>query len=92
MIMGARDDGTVTSAALDQLYATLPATAEGAFVELAGGGHGFPTRGNSQVTRRVIPRLKTFIDNDTRYTQFLCPSLVDSTGISRYRNTCPCVA
>jgi acetyl esterase/lipase len=91
MIMGARDDGTITPAALDQLYATLPGSTEGAFVELSSGGHGFPTWGNSQVTRRMIPWLKTFIDNDTRYTQFLCPSLTDSTGVSRYRNTCPYV-
>ncbi|TDC06974.1 lipase [Streptomyces sp. 8K308] len=89
MITGARDDGTVTPSALDQLYATLPAGTEGAFVELASGGHGFPTWGNSQVTRRVIPWLKVFLDNDNRYTQFLCPGLADSTGVSRYRNTCP---
>ncbi|RKN38964.1 dienelactone hydrolase family protein [Streptomyces hoynatensis] len=89
MIMGARDDGTITPDTLDRLYATLPAGTEGAFVELSGGGHGFPTWGNSEVTRRVIPWLKTFLDNDTRYTQFLCPGLADSTGVSRYANTCP---
>jgi dienelactone hydrolase len=89
MIMGARDDGTVTPASLDRLYATLPTTTEGAFVELSSGGHGFPTWGNSNVTRRMIPWLKIFLDNDTRYTQFLCPGLADSTGVSRYGNTCP---
>jgi dienelactone hydrolase len=89
MVMGARDDGAVTPSSLDTLYATLPAGTEGAFVELSRGGHGFPTWGNSNVTRRVVPWLKTFIDNDARYTRFLCSTLADSAGVSRYRNTCP---
>jgi hypothetical protein len=91
MIMGARDDGTVTPSYLDGLYAGMPAATQSAFIELTSGGHGFPTWGNSQVTRRVIPWLKIFLDNDTRYTQFLCPSLADSSGISRSRTKCPYV-
>ncbi|MEU1605267.1 poly(ethylene terephthalate) hydrolase family protein [Micromonospora matsumotoense] len=89
LIMGARDDGTVTPSSINSLWATKPATTKGAYVELSGGGHGFPTWGNSQVTRREIPWLKIFLDNDTRYTQFLCPSLADSTGVSRYLSECP---
>ena len=34
------------------------------------------------MTRRTIPWLKIFLDNDTRYTQFLCPSLADNSGVS----------
>ena len=41
--------------------------------------------------RLTIPWLKIFSDNDTRYTQFLCPSLKDSSGVLEYRNTCPYV-
>jgi hypothetical protein len=89
MIMGATDDGTITPGTLDQLYATLPADTPGAYLQLTSGGHGFPTWGNSEVTRRMIPWLKIFIDNDTRYTQFLCPELADPTGVARYENTCP---
>ncbi|WP_416973062.1 alpha/beta hydrolase family protein [Streptomyces sp. 4F14] len=89
MIISARDDTVVTPNSVDNLYATLPAATEGAFLELATGGHGFPTRGNSAVTRRAIPWLKIFLDDDTRYTQFLCPALADPSGISRSRTTCP---
>ncbi|MEX3106699.1 MULTISPECIES: dienelactone hydrolase family protein [unclassified Streptomyces] len=89
MIMGARDDGVVTPASLDRLYATMPAATQGAYLELATGGHGFSTWGNSAVTRRAIPWLKIFLDNDTRYTQFLCPSLADTSGISKSRTKCP---
>ncbi|WP_435857793.1 poly(ethylene terephthalate) hydrolase family protein [Streptomyces olindensis] len=91
MIMGARDDGTVTPSYLDGLYGGMPAGTQSAFIELTTGGHGFPTWGNSNVTRRTIPWLKIFLDNDTRYTQFLCPSLADSSGVSRSRTKCPYV-
>ncbi|MGW4942053.1 lectin [Actinoplanes sp. NPDC004185] len=89
LMMGARDDGTVTPSSLNTLWASKPAATKGAYVELTGGGHGFPTWGNSQVTRRTIPWLKIFLDNDSRYGQFLCPSLADSTGVSRYLSECP---
>lgn len=89
LIMGARDDGTITPSSINSLWATKPATTPGAYVELTGGGHGFPTWGNSQVTRREIPWLKIFLDNDSRYAKFLCPSLADSTGVSRYLSQCP---
>ncbi|EEP74735.1 lipase [Micromonospora sp. ATCC 39149] len=89
LMMGARDDGTIPASSLNSLWATKPSTTKGAYVELSGGGHGFPTWGNSQVTRREIPWLKIFLDNDNRYTQFLCPSLADSTGVSRYLSECP---
>ncbi|MEU9629453.1 dienelactone hydrolase family protein [Streptomyces luteogriseus] len=91
MIMGARDDGTVTPSYLDGLYGGMPAGTQSAFIELTGGGHGFPTWGNSNVTRRTIPWLKIFLDNDTRYTQFLCPSLADRSQISRSNTKCPYV-
>lgn len=37
----------------------------------------------------MIPWLKIFLDGDTRYTQFLCPSSADSSGVSRSRTSCP---
>jgi hypothetical protein len=69
----------------------MPAATQSAYIELTSGGHAFPTWGNSNVTRRTIPWLKIFLDNDTRYTQFLCPSPADSTGISRSQTKCPYV-
>lgn len=89
LIMGAEDDTVITPGSLDQLYRTLPAETPGAYVQLRGGGHGFPVWGNAEVTRRVIPWLKIWVDNDTRYTQFLCPEMADTTGVSRYENKCP---
>lgn len=89
VIMGARDDGTVTPSYLDGLYGGMPTGTQSAFIELTGGGHGFPTWGNSNVTRRTIPWLKIFLDNDTRYTHLLCPSPADRSQISRSKTKCP---
>ncbi|MFG3722914.1 dienelactone hydrolase family protein [Streptomyces massasporeus] len=88
MIMGARDDGTVTPSYLDGLYGGMPTGTQSAFIELTGGGHGFPTWGNSNVTRRIIPWLKIFLDNDTLDTHLLCPSPADRSQISRSRTKC----
>jgi hypothetical protein len=33
--------------------------------------------------------LKVFMDNDTRYTSVLCPTLSDQSGISKYQASCP---
>jgi hypothetical protein len=88
LLMGARDDGTVTHSSITNLYNSKPASTEAAYVSLTRGGHGFPTWGNTEVTRRVIPWLKIWIDNDTRYTQFMCPGLADNTGVASYNNTC----
>jgi hypothetical protein len=33
--------------------------------------------------------LKAFVDNDTRYLQFLCPGPTPDPTTEQYRNTCP---
>ncbi|MDX8056776.1 hypothetical protein SK571_46055 [Lentzea sp. BCCO 10_0798] len=42
------------------------------------------------MTRKVIPWMKIFLDQDKRYQKFLCP-LLDNTGIRTYRASCPLV-
>lgn len=90
MIIAGQNDTVVTPSYLDGLYATMPATTQSAFVQLAGADHLFATRPNTHEMRMLIPWLKIFVDDDTRYAQFLCP-LMDSTGISAYRSKCPYV-
>jgi dienelactone hydrolase len=91
MIITGQRDTVVTPSYSDNLYATMPAATQSAFVEIAGADHLFPTRANATVTRLMIPWLKIFLDNDTRYTQFLCPGLADSSNIARYKSKCPYV-
>jgi hypothetical protein len=91
MIISGQNDTVVTPSYLDGLYTGMPAATQSAFVEIAGVDHLFATRANTTEMRVLIPWLKIFLDQDTRYTQFLCPSLADSSGISRYRSKCPYV-
>jgi dienelactone hydrolase len=91
MVVGGQTDPTVTPSYLDNLYATMPAATPSDFVQIAGADHLFFTRANNTEMKVLIPWLKIFLDNDTRYTQFLCPSLADPNGISLYRSKCPYV-
>ncbi|WP_433129882.1 cellulose binding domain-containing protein [Micromonospora sp. CA-240977] len=90
LLLSGQNDGTVTPSYVQGIYNTLPASVEHAWAELAGNDHLSFTRSNPTEMRLLIPWLKTFLDNDTRYTQFLCP-LANSTGVSRYSATCPLV-
>lgn len=90
MLLAGQRDTTVTPATVTGLYNGIPAAVEKAYLELTGAGHGFPTSANSVMMRKVIPWLKIFVDHDTRYSQFMCP-LMDWTGITSYRSTCPLV-
>ncbi|WP_031525917.1 cellulose binding domain-containing protein [Streptomyces sp. NRRL F-5123] len=91
MVMAGQNDTVVTPSYLDGLYATMPAATQSDFVQIAGADHVYYTHPQSTEMRILIPWLKIFVDNDTRYTQFLCPSLSDSSGISIYRSKCPYV-
>jgi dienelactone hydrolase len=91
MVIGGQNDPTVTPSYLDNLYATMPAATQSDFVQIAGADHLFFTHANNTEMKVLIPWLKIFLDNDTRYTQFLCPSLADPSGISLYRSKCPYV-
>jgi dienelactone hydrolase len=88
MVMGGQKDTVVTPSYLDGLYATMPASTQSDFVQLAGADHVAYTHPNTTEMRLLIPWLKIFLDDDTRYTQFLCP-LADSSGVSQYRSKCP---
>ena len=87
-LLAGQRDGTVTPSLVSGYYNQIPAATEKMYLELTGAGHGFPTSNNSVATRKWIPWMKIFIDQDTRYQQFLCP-LMDNTGISAYRSSCP---
>jgi hypothetical protein len=89
-LLAGQRDGTVTPSMVSGYYNQVPGTTEKMYLELTGAGHAFPTSNNSVMTRKVIPWMKIFIDQDTRYQQFLCP-LLDNTGISAYRSSCPLI-
>jgi hypothetical protein len=57
-------------------------------VQYSGADHLFWTKANDIELRTQIPWLKIFVDGDTRYTQFMCPGLKDSTQVSKYSAEC----
>jgi predicted dienelactone hydrolase len=89
MIVGGQAD-TIAPVALHSIpfYNSIPASSEKAYLELAGASHFAPNTSNTTIAKYAISWLKRYIDNDTRYDQFLCPAPRDLT-ISQYRDTCP---
>jgi len=89
MIIGATGDFIAPVASFAQpLYAGISGT-DKALVELSGGSHFTFTGQNSIITRYVVSWMKRFVDSDTRYEQFLCPTPATGGGIALLQDTCP---
>jgi predicted dienelactone hydrolase len=90
LIVGAENDiiAPVSSHSIP-FYQNIPAASEKAYLELARTGHLAPLSSNTTIAKYSISWLKRFIDNDTRYEQFLCPGPTFDFAVSDYRNTCP---
>lgn len=90
LVVGAENDTVApVSSHSKPFYNSIPASSEKAYLELNGASHFAPNSSNTTIAKYSISWLKRFIDNDTRYDQFLCPSPPDSTTISDYLDTCP---
>ncbi len=77
-------------------YNSLPSNIDKAFVQLNNGDHycanGGSARGryDAVLGRFGVSWMKRFLDEDTRYSQFLCgPRHTSDTQISEYRGNCP---
>ena len=88
IIGGEADSVAPVATHSEPFYNSIPASAEKAYMELNGASHFFPNTSNTTVAKYMISWLKRFVDNDTRYEQFLCPAPNDSS-IEEYRDTCP---
>ncbi|CAM5587565.1 dienelactone hydrolase family protein [Streptomyces atroolivaceus] len=90
LIVGA-DGDTVASVAShsEPFYNSLPSSLDKAYLELRGASHFTPNTSNTTIAKYSISWLKRFIDNDTRYEQFLCPIPSASLTIAEYRGNCP---
>jgi len=89
MIIGAENDTVASvSAHAEPFYTSLPSTLDKAYLELNNASHSAPTSTNVTIAKYSISWLKRFIDDDTRYEQFLCPA-PSGSAIEEYRDTCP---
>jgi predicted dienelactone hydrolase len=90
LVVGA-DGDTVAPVAThsEPFYRSLPSSLDKAYLELNGATHFTPNSSNTTIAKYSISWLKRFIDNDTRYEQFLCPLPQPSLTIEEYRGNCP---
>jgi len=89
LIIGAENDSVASvTAHAEPFYTSMSSAPDKAYLELNNASHSAPTSANVTVAKSSISWLKRFIDNDTRYDQFLCPA-PSGSAIQEYRDTCP---
>ncbi|MFE6287054.1 serine aminopeptidase domain-containing protein [Streptomyces sp. NPDC057877] len=90
LIIGADGDTIApVSSHSEPFYSSLPSSLDKAYLELNSATHFTPNSNNTTIAKYSISWLKRFIDNDTRYEQFLCPLPRPSLTIEEYRGNCP---
>jgi dienelactone hydrolase len=90
MIIGGQNDSIapVASMAIPS-YTSITAAPEKAYLEVANGSHAVGVTESPVTAKYALSWLKRFVDDDTRYDQFLCPPPSPNSNISQYRGTCP---
>ncbi|GAA3964649.1 lipase [Streptomyces marokkonensis] len=90
LIVGADGDSIApVSSHSEPFYSSLPSRTDRAYLELNNASHFTPNTSDTTIAKYSISWLKRFIDNDTRYEQFLCPLPRPSLTIEEYRGNCP---
>lgn len=90
LVVGADGDSIApVSSHSEPFYRGLPSSLDKAYLELNNATHFTPNSSNTTIAKYSISWLKRFVDDDTRYTQFLCPGPGTSLAVEEYRSTCP---
>ncbi|MFF8833362.1 alpha/beta hydrolase [Streptomyces sp. NPDC015131] len=90
LVIGADGDSVApVSSHSEPFYASLPASLDKAYLELNNATHFTPNSPDTTLAKYSVSWLKRFIDDDSRYEQFLCPVPRPSLTIEEYRGTCP---
>ncbi|MFC4070322.1 alpha/beta hydrolase family protein [Actinoplanes subglobosus] len=89
LVVGA-DGDTIAPVAThaEPFYQSLPASPGKAYLELNNATHFAPNSANTTIAKFSIAWLKLFVDNDTRYQQFVCPGPSASLTVDEYRSSC----
>jgi hypothetical protein len=88
MIVGASNDIIASPGSHAEPFYNSIIAAEKQYVELSGQDHLVGITDNQIQSRVSIAWFKRYLDNDTRYNQFLCPP-ISGFGVAETRNTCP---
>jgi predicted dienelactone hydrolase len=90
LVVGAENDSVAPVGSHSiPFYTGLSSAPEKAYLELNNATHLAPTISNTTIAMYSISWLKRFVDDDTRYDQFLCPGPGAGAAISDWRTTCP---
>lgn len=94
LVVGAENDSVASVYAHSiPFYNGLPSSLDKAYAELNDASHFAPNSTNTPIGRYSVAWVKRFMDNDTRYTPFLCgtphQSYATASVFSDYRSTCP---
>ena len=74
IVSGTADATSVPANQGKPFYNGLPATTPREYVEIAGATHETPKSYNSDIISSMVAFLKRYVDDDSRYTQFICPA------------------
>jgi triacylglycerol lipase len=94
LVVGAESDSVAPVASHSiPFYNSLSSSLDKAYAELNGASHFAPNSSNTPIGRYSVSWVKRFMDNDTRYTPYLCgaphQSYATALVFSDYRSTCP---
>jgi dienelactone hydrolase len=90
LIFGAENDTIAPhNTHAEPFYASLPSSLPKAYLELNGASHFAPNTSDTTIAKYSISWLKRFVDDDTRYSQFVCPGPSSSLTVEKYQATCP---
>jgi esterase/lipase len=86
MIVQCSNDSVASNSShSERFYSSLGSTEKAIWA--APGSHGCVTSSNTAIARMSVSWLKRFVDNDTRYSSFVCQG--PGSGGSNFRSTCP---
>jgi predicted dienelactone hydrolase len=89
LIVGAENDTIApTGSHAKPFYNSLSSSTKKAYLELNGASHLAPNSSNTTIAKFSISWLKRWVDNDTRYSPFLC-NVSTSSAIQTYSSNCP---
>lgn len=100
LIIGCESDSTAPVSSWSiPFYNSIPAAVKKAYLEVNNGDHFCPTTSGPSSVKPILGKygvswMKRWLDNDTRYSTFLCGSphttdLGNTAVISEYRDNCP---
>ena len=89
LVIGVEGDSIASPGSHSEPFYQSLRSAEKAYLELNNGDHFTTNSYTPTVTKYAVSWLKRFLDEDTRYSRFLCPPPSPDSNINEYRHTFP---